>query len=438
MKKIIFVMTFIFAGILFAAPESYTPEAYKRETIHLNLEDAVSYALKNSYTVRTAAVDLESKEDTVNHILNSLFPTIQTSGTINRASQSENWNVMGNLSFGLNYNGSLITDIRKAREDYQAGQISFDQTKRKVERDTKKLFYALLLNQKNHENNLLSLENTRQRAELAEQSFNNGYITRQDFLQTQVSYQNMKRDIEKEEAAFNQQIDQFAMLLGMPVGSKVVLEGDLNSKIIDFDEYELLKKYGPTNSEYVLSGIKLDSINQQIAGLQLKSFTPTFSMNYSLKPTLYDFNSNWFNSSNWTDTGNLNFTISWDLSGLFPWSNNRIQYRSLQREKAKLEISREEITSQLWTEIKKTLDDISSAKKAIEASEGLIDQAEQAYNLTNESYRNGRADFLTVKESETQLNKTRLTYQSDLYTYISGIIDLEYLLSLPENWAEQQ
>ena len=422
MKKLIFAMSFIFEGLLFAST--------------LTIDDAVSYALQNSYTVRTAAVDLESKGDTANHILNSLFPSLQASGTISRATQSESWNAMGNLSLGLNYNGSLITDIRKAREDYQAGQISFDQTKRKVERDIKKLFYAMLLSQKNLENNLLSLENTRERAVLAEKSFNNGYITRQDFLQTQVSYQNMKRDIEKEELAFGQQMDQFVMLLGMPAGSKVILEGDLNSKIIDFDEYELLQKYGPTNSEYVLSGIKLDSINQQITGLQLKSFTPTFSLNYSMKPTINDFNSNWFNASNWTDTGNLNFTVAWDLSALFPWSNNRIQYRSLQREKAKLEIAREEITSQLWTEIKKTMDNISSAKAAIAASESLINQAQQAYNITEESYRNGRSDFLTVKDSEAQLNKTKLAYQSDLYTYISSMIDLEYLLALPENWAE--
>lgn len=422
MKKLIIVLSFIFDGLLFAST--------------LTIEDAVSYALQNSYTVRSAAVDLESKGDTTNHILNSLFPSLQASGTISRATQSESWNAMGNLSLGLNYNGSLITDIRKAREDYQAGQISFDQTKRQVERDIKKLFYAMLLSQKNLENNLLSLENTRERAVLAEKSFNNGYITRQDFLQAQVSYQNMKRDIEKEELSFGQQMDQFVMLLGMPAGSKVILEGDLNSKIIDFDEYELLQKYGPTNSEYVLSGIKLDSINQQITGLQLKSFTPTFSLNYSLKPTINDFNSNWFNASNWTDTGNLNFTIAWDLSALFPWSNNRIQYRSLQREKAKLEIAREEITSQLWAEIKKTMDNISSAKAAIAASESLINQAQQAYNLTEESYKNGRSDFLTVKDSEAQLNKTKLAYQSDLYTYISSMIDLEYLLALPENWAE--
>ena len=434
----------MFLPLAFAEAVPTADDFLPPEEFHLTVEDAVSYALEHSYIVRSASVDLETKGDTANHILNALFPKIQAGATVARTNYSataqneaDYWSAMANLSLSLSYNGSIFTDLRKAQDDYRAGLISFEQTQRQVVRDIKKLFYAMLLSQKTLENDRLSLQSTKERWEQAERSYRNGYITRQDFLQTQVSYQNMKRDIENEERAFSEQIDQFAMVLGMKAGSKVILEGELTAEILDFDEYELLKKYGPTNSQYILADLNLQSVEHQIMGLILKTYTPTFSLNYSLKPSLCDFDANWFDSSNWTDAGNLSFTVSWDLSGIFPWSNSKIQERNLRREKEKLEIQKEQITSQLWTDMKKTLDAISSARAAISASEELIEVAQQAYRLTAESYRNGRTDFLTVRDSENQLNKAKIAYQADLYNYISNIIELEYLLNLPEGWAER-
>ena len=42
-----------------------------------------------------------------------------------------------------------------------------------------------------------------------------------------------------------------------------------------------------------------------------------------------------------------------------------------------------------------------------------------------------------MKEAESQLNKARLSEQSELYSYISALAELEYILDLPAGWKNK-
>ncbi len=110
--------------------------------------------------------------------------------------------------------------MKKANIDYKNGLLSWDETVRQNERDVKKLFYALLLQQKTLETDKASLSNTKKRYENTEKSYRNGGSSKINFLQSKVTYQNMKRDIEKEEIALNRQLREFASILGLSPETK--------------------------------------------------------------------------------------------------------------------------------------------------------------------------------------------------------------------------
>ena len=130
-------------------------------TIVLTIDDAVTYSLKNSPSLKTAQIDLELAKWKKNTAWNSFLPTVQVTGTIARANDIESslrstnqslaitqalaqgiatatsnplltsqfgkmadnmnpvsatenmhWTAMGNLSVSLNFNVAMIQNMR--------------------------------------------------------------------------------------------------------------------------------------------------------------------------------------------------------------------------------------------------------------------------------------------------------------------------------------
>lgn len=434
MRRIFNIIGMIF--LTFGLSQSFAQE---KEKITLNVDQAISYAREHSRSIKSAAIDVESSSDNRNHVLNVFCPDVSFSGSITRQNANTDiYTANGNASISLNWNLSIIEDIKKANQDYEAGLISWEQTVKQNSRDVKKLFYNILLQQESLKNDRQTLENTLQRYENTKKSCESGRAAKLDLLQSNVTYQNMKLDVDKTERSFKQQLRQFSSVLGIPAGTEIELEGNLEADFFDINREEMLEKYSAYNSEVRLLESQLKSVKAQIAGADLKSFTPSFSFGYSTTPAISPMDEkDWFDKDNWDDKGKLSFTLSWDLTNALPFSNNRIKRRDLERQRDQIMLKIEQKKDDIILDTDKLFDQLSSSKESIEASKENITLAEESYRLLSNAYNNGSADFIQVKEAESQLNKARLARQSELYTCICALTDLEYMLDLPKDWQSK-
>lgn len=449
MKKSFLISTLIFLFSLAFA-----------EKVTLTVQDAVDYAQKNSRAIKIAAIDVDSKSDARNHVLNVFCPDVSFSGTIAAPNEydttyatllnplykahgysglptdyereADKYSVIGTASISLSWGLSIIEDVKKANLDYEAGMISWEQATKQNELDVKKLFYSMLLNQETIKNDRETLQNTYQRYLNTEKSYKSGNSPRLDVLQTHVSYENMKRDVEKEELAFKSQMKEFATILGFSADTEIVLSGTLETEIREFDRTEILAKYTSSNSEIRLLEKQAESVSAQMRGLNLDSFTPTLTFSYATKPTLNPIDDNWLDGSNWSDKGSGALSLVWNFTNALPWSDNRIRYNDLKRQREKIYLQIEQKKDDIKNETEKLFDDLESSASALKTVKENIELAEEAYRLLTRAYANGTVELIEVKDAETQLNKTRLSEQQELFTYISALAELEYVLDLPE------
>ena len=49
--------------------------------------------------------------------------------------------------------------------------------------------------------------------------------------------------------------------------------------------------------------------------------------------------------------------------------------------------------------------------------------------MTLASYRNGTSELLDLRDAEDQLNQAKLGLANEKYNYLSGLLDLEYMLN---------
>ena len=464
-KIIRFLAVFIaFASCGFAfAQES---NSNKKERLVLTVEDAVSYALKNNQSLKSAAIDLEIKKRANSNSWNTFLPTVGVSGTAARTTdidstlQSANgslqmmnligvlhpeakipisslyddeekfhWAVVGNVGVSWAFNLAMVSQIQIAKKQYESGLISYDTSCTKMEMNIRKLFYGLLIQQENLKINKDSLANAKARYEQAEINYRNGLTPELQVLNSQVTYENKKPDVLKAENQLNQSFDTFAFLLGLPYGTKIELKGDINPEDVVVDASELVNDYISSSNEILSMRKTIEIAKLGLNAKKLSVFTPSLAVNYSYNPLFYSFGE-WKSGSDISDNGSLSLTIAFsDVLSWLPWSSASQGIKDIKQQIAQAELGYEQLVNNAEVEIHKLVDNLEVAKVNIQSMEANVALAQKAYTSTLRAFNNGTQEWLSVRESDASLQQARLGLMNEKFNYISAVLDLEEKLN---------
>ena len=457
-------------------------------TMTFTVEKAVDYAMANSRTIKSADIDLEIKRRAAANSWNVFLPTVQVGGTLNRANdvsatvktanesakasvamqnamiqmqnamaaslaalspgstpatiplmeaeeiketESMHWSAIGNLNVSLNLSLAYIEQIKAAKRGYEGGQISWGQTRRETVTNVKKLFYGLLLQQENVRLQQDTLENARRRSEHARINFENGAIPELRYLQASVAYENQKPSVADAQRLLKQQFDMFAFILGVPVGTNIVLEGDISPSWLELSAEDLLARYGSTSLSVRSLNNNSASLQSNLRAVNLSSWTSALSFSWGWQPminNIFDSDTDWFDSDSWSDRGSLSVTLGMNLTNILPFSSNRQQAKDLKANIAKLELSMETVLENQKVQVRKYVDSLLTAREQMEVMRRNINLAQRSYNMTLLSYQNGATELLELRDTESQLYQAQLGLANQKYNYISALLDLENTL----------
>ena len=439
MKKLT-ICCFLFlslAGLVFA-----------QNTVTLTVDEAVDYAMKNSKTLQSSAIDLEMKERAKNNAWNVFLPTVQVMGIGSRKNEvtpmptfsptprptpepeeSDHWSVIGKLDVTMNLSLAYIGTIQSSFANYEAGLITWQQTLKETELNIRKMFYALLLQQDSLKLQFDSLANAEKRVEQAEINYKNGYIPELSLLQTQVSYENQKPQVLKAEQSLNQQLTMFAFLIGLPLDTNIELAGKIEPEFIDFEEEKDLSPLIQNRIDIQSFNASKNVLNKQLLSLNLQSFSPALSIGWGLNPVISDVTKNWFDEDSSIENGSLSFTLVWNITNMLPFSSNRQQAKDVAQNIEKMELQYQTILDNAEIEIHNLIDTLKYSESAINAAKRSIELAQKSYDMTVVAYQQGAKELLDVKDAENQLNQAKLGEISEKYNYLASLLDLEFALN---------
>ena len=450
------LLAIVSTGFILAQDVAQTES--KGNSITLTVDQAVDYANQNSKTLKSSAIDLEMKKRANDYKWNQLLPSVNVSATMSRSNEytdptagigemlnplmqamgqqgfpaseeteAKHWRAVGNVGISWNFSFALVDGLRLIRKQYEAGQITWDQTLRQNELQVRKLFYGLLLQQEGLALQQQSLENARLRAQQAQVNYRNGLIPELALLQAQVAYENQRPSILKQEQAMKQQLDLFGFLLGVPAGTEIVLEGEINPSFVDLDTDELISLYSQNHPDILSLQKNLEILNLNLSVQNMQAYTPSLSLSWGFQPVVADISSNWIDT--YVDNGAFSATLAWNLTNLLPFSANRQAAKDIKDNIRKLELSLETLVEKTELDIHTQVDALAQSQAAIEASAGNIQLAQRSYDMTLVAYRNGTVELLDVREAENQLNQAKLGLANEKFNYLSGLLDLEYTLN---------
>ena len=438
-------------SVVYAQSESAVTENSRKTAeepvVRLTIEQAVDYARENSKTLQSSAIDLEIKKRASSYSWNQFMPSVQVTGTMSRKNEvtqrslpfpgmppqpdpteADHWTAVGGVSVSWNFSAAMIESIRLAKRDYEAGLISWDQTLRQTELQIEKLFYGLLLQEESLKIQQDSLENARLRMEQARINYLNGLIPELSYIQAQVSYQNMKPSVMKQEQLLKQQLDMFGFLIGLPTGTKIELEGAIAPPHIELVAQDLVDISMENNPDILLLNKNLEILKLTYSMQNLQTYIPSLSLSWGFQPVVSDIQENWIDK--YTDGGSFSATLVWNLTNMLPFSANQQKAKDTKDNIRKMELSLETLKENTALNIRTQIDNLNQAWANIEAASGNITLAQKSYDMNVTSYQNGTRELLDVKDAESQLNQAKLGLINSKYEYLTGLLDLEYSLNI--------
>ncbi len=418
----------------------------------LTIEQAVEQALAENINIKSGELSLEKSKRSSDYSWNTKLPSLRAtaggSGGLSTGQPGENFSISPSIGLSagasVSWSFSKTTEftIETARLNYESQLISFEDTKRSVEKNVRTSFYKILKDQEDIKLKQNALDAAKRQYDSMSAKYNRGALSELDLLNSQLSYQTKELDVITANNTLLSDMTSFKQLLGLEQETEVVLEGSFDG-ILSAGEITL------AGIDAVPSSIKSLEKQLELAELSLKSTEVAAkapSLSVSLSDSLTPLNFSVSNAKNAMTNPNGDFksdfsylknNLSASISASIPLDayikgssssvNIENQKNTIEGIKLQIDSSKEALEISKKT----ALVTIAQIQKQIEQLNKQIELAQKTYDLTLQAYNHGLKDFNTLQTASDNI----VTYKGQLMTYAvnleNAIIELENTLGVP-------
>lgn len=422
MKKLLLItFLLLLAATLFAQAASVV-EPVKA----LSLDEALNLALENSISIQREKISLEAVKRASAHSWNNLLPSISVSANdeIELPQGENNFGVEGKVS--LSISSDLFASMKKAKLDYEAKQISFDEAVSDITATVKESYFSLLLAKQNLDFLKENLESAKVQAEQNEERYRRGTLSEMEYLSSKVSYEKLKPDFKSQELAYQKDLKTFCLFLGLD--EEVILSGNLEDFISQyeaaFDEnkkHEISEAVSSGNIPSVLNLKKqIEAAQKEVAAARLTAYGPNAVVSYSASPIL---------SGN--DKGQLkqsaSIGISLPLENLLPFSKGADSIQSAKDSVNDLQLQLTEKTKTAGAEYTYIIQSLSQKEESLASLKSFVNLAQKNYEATRFAYSKGMTEFLSMQNASKENLEAKMNMQNELLETLKLYISLEKL-----------
>lgn len=420
MKKYLFFLILLFcAGFVFA------------EEISVTVEQAIELAMQNNIQVHQAERTLNAAKRSNRTSWNSVSPSISGSANLsiplmeNSMTKSKDMSLSVSGSANLRLTPSLYTAIRSAKIQLEQGQITYSEALRSVELNVRKIFYSLLLSEKNLVTQKRSMEAAKRQYETNLAKYNRGQLSELDMLSSQVNYESKMPSVENQENMLVNSMENFKQLLGLDRNVELKLNGSLEG-FESFDEEKVFENLANVPSIKKMEK-QVEAAKNQLLAARFSAYGPSVSAGYSVgaNMTLKDGQELKLSSHS------ISLGVSIPLDGYLPWSNGALSVANQKDNLATLKENLENQKTTVQLSIENSLRTIRQAQSQKKSLEATVELAQKTYDLTQIAYNQGSRDYNSLMNAQDSLTSARTQLQSQNLTLVNAILELENTLGVP-------
>jgi len=298
--------------------------------------------------------------------------------------------------------------------------LSAEQIKQKLSLGVVTIYYVMVFLQEAINIKEEQLNTLKEHLSFVEKKKETGSATQYEVLTTKVrisSIENQKTDLQ---SALKIQICQLNLLLGQPEKTTLLVKKELQS-VTAFNTSDSLLMYATqTRQELKLAQekVKLSELHYKVLGMQSNPGIAVFASGGTKNGYFPDLNKQ-----------TLNYAVGIGLK-IPVFDAGRKKYSLLQAQ-ADIDGNKEDIELARRTVVNEVVEseaNVQSALLKINQSELQLQQAQQAYNLAETSFKSGVITNLELLDNATSLSETKLTLLKTKIDYSLSLLKFKIAL----------
>ena len=408
----------------------------------LTIDAAVQLAMENNLGLKRSAIDLGTRKRLADRSWNSLLPTVGVGAMVSHPTSitgeivprqtmgphglqdRDVWTPGLSLSAGLNLSTSVIENIRKAQADYEAGLLSYEAVQQELELAVRKLFYQILLLDANRKLTIQNFESAQSRYEQTVALVRAGQAPRLDELSARVDMENMRPIVISAEIFYENALDSFKTILGIPAETAIKLDGDLSIGITR----DFFSARTDSNESLEVSRLlaSIRSMEAQRNSVRNSAYIPTLRLAWNSMP-LFNRQHQYWNDSN----GAFTISLGFNVDNFLPWSNAKTQIDTLNDNIRATEVLLDETVRNRENRISQHMRTVERILESMEAIKLNVELAQSTYEMVEDAYRRGAADYQRLRAAGDGLEQANNRLLQEQFNLVAALLDLEKELNIP-------
>jgi outer membrane protein TolC len=403
-----------------------------------SLERDKTWAVQKLFPSLTAGFGWQRWNDTANQRrLVGLTPTFNGGGTLTGLTPNvydpdpQSLGAVVDLQLTLSLGNFAAMD--KTLVDWDAGRLSYEQTRRRLEHDVRAAFYRLLALRESVALAQTQVANAQTRVAQVEAGFKNGTAPELNLLQARVGLESRRTEQRAASTALNQSLYAFSLLLGRSPTADLDLQGAIDPPVPPaLDGGVLADRYAEHRNDIRTLDTQarlLDVQTSQVVAMAL----PQVVVGWTGDPGINDpARNNAFNPSNWSQTnGALSVQLQWKLDPFLPGSQFWTLSADLDDQKAALRQNRRQALDAARAQILSITDRLAQAASALPSLENNARDARRASVLAQAAFAAGVRSILEVQDADLQAQGSELTLLNERLALQIAWLDLADALEIP-------
>jgi len=320
------------------------------------------------------------------------------------------WNTY--LTQPLFTGGALVSAYQIAKLGKDVAQENLNKARQEIILKVKEAYFTILKIQKIRTVALQAVEQVNSHVEVAQAFYDQEMIPRNDLLEAQVRFAQVKQDLIRADNGVEIAKAYFNTVLRREVSQPVEVEDILEYQPEVFSLDECANEAFQKRPEMREAEFTLEKTQKGVK-LAKSRFFPTLSLvtDYQRMGEHADLGGNPYEDpERWMVTT----LFSWDV---WEWGKRHYQVSASRAKVAQAEELKKQVGDVIALEVKESYLNLTEAEKNIMVAKTAIDQAEENFKLNKEKYNEQMATTTDVLDAQTLLTQAQSNYYNALSDY---------------------
>ncbi|MEW6194149.1 MAG: TolC family protein [Bacteroidota bacterium] len=311
-------------------------------------------------------------------------------------------------------------NLDRAEINLEKTQRQYNQAEKDIIYNVTSSFYYLFRSKKNVEITKEKVAQTEISYNTAVNKFKAGLIPEVEMLQLEVDLAASKNELLNAEQLFEEAKNEFKLLIGLNLSEKIDVTADLKYLPVEINTEEAIGNALKHRSDIlnVEADITLSKMNIDQVESQ-STIRADITANYGINKNDEQFD-NIFN--NFEDTRSVVMTVSipvWD------WGKNAKEVESAEAGHNLNLLRYQNLKEQIVKEVLSAINKLNSAKARVEVLSKSVDVAVKSYEINLERFKSGNITSFDLSQMQLKLTDSKINSLNAMIDYQIALADLE-------------